>query len=65
MATTTEDTHQALEARRQAAIAAAHRCSQILKQDFGAKQVILFGSLRGDAPWHEQSEKEKTGTSSC
>ena len=45
-----------LEARRQAAIAAAHRCSQILKQDFGAEQVILFGSLRGDAPWHDQSD---------
>lgn len=37
-------------------MAAAHRCSQILKQDFGAEQVILFGSLRGDAPWHHQSD---------
>jgi predicted nucleotidyltransferase len=45
-----------LEARRQAAIAAAHRCSQILKQDFGASDVVLFGSLRGDAPWHRHSD---------
>lgn len=45
-----------LEARRQAAIAAAQRCSEILKQDFGADEVILFGSLRGDTPWHDQSD---------
>ena len=37
-------------------MAAAHRCSQILQQDFGAEDVILFGSLRGDAPWHDQSD---------
>lgn len=49
-------TQSNLETRRQAAMAAAHRCSQILQQDFGAEDVILFGSLRGDAPWHDQSD---------
>jgi predicted nucleotidyltransferase len=29
---------------------------QVLKEDFGAEKVILFGSLRGDGPWHEKSD---------
>ncbi|NJR40760.1 MAG: nucleotidyltransferase domain-containing protein [Leptolyngbyaceae cyanobacterium CSU_1_4] len=45
-----------LEHRRQEAIAVAQQCAQILKQEFGATQTILFGSLRGDAPWHWQSD---------
>jgi predicted nucleotidyltransferase len=56
MATTTGDSHQELENRRQAALSAAHRCTQILKQDFGAEEVIVFGSLRGDSPWHDRSD---------
>jgi len=56
MAITQGQANHELEDRRQAAIAAAHRCTQILKQDFGAEQVILFGSLRGDAPWHDRSD---------
>ncbi|MBW4516145.1 MAG: nucleotidyltransferase domain-containing protein [Timaviella obliquedivisa GSE-PSE-MK23-08B] len=45
-----------LERRRQEAIAVAEQCAQILRQDFGATKIILFGSLRGDAPWHWQSD---------
>ncbi len=45
-----------LEQRRQEALAIAQQCEQILKQQFGATQVILFGSLAGDAPWHWQSD---------
>jgi predicted nucleotidyltransferase len=45
-----------LEHRRQEAIAVAEQCAQILRQEFGAKETILFGSLRGDAPWHWQSD---------
>lgn len=45
-----------LEHRRQEAIAVAEQCSQILRQEFGATQIVLFGSLRGDAPWHWQSD---------
>lgn len=44
-----------LEHRRQEAIAVADQCIQILRQ-FGAIEIILFGSLRGDAPWHWQSD---------
>lgn len=44
------------EERRQAAWAIADQCSCILKQEFGATEVIVFGSLRGDAPWHNDSD---------
>lgn len=45
-----------LEQRRQEALATSDRCIQILKQDFGATEVIVFGSLRGDSIWHWQSD---------
>lgn len=45
-----------LEQRRQQALRIAQQCISILQQNFGAKEVILFGSLRGDAPWHYQSD---------
>ena len=45
-----------LEHRRQEAIAVAEQCAQILRQEFGVIEIILFGSLRGDAPWHWQSD---------
>jgi predicted nucleotidyltransferase len=47
---------QLLEHRRQEAIAVAEQCAQILRQEFGATKIILFGSLRGDTPWHWQSD---------
>jgi len=47
---------QSLEQRRQEALAVAQQCQKILKQEFGAKEVILFGSLAGDGPWHWQSD---------
>jgi predicted nucleotidyltransferase len=34
----------------------ADRCSRLLREQFGAKRVILFGSAAGDAPWHSQSD---------
>ena len=45
-----------LEQRRQDALKLADQCIQHLKQEFGATQAILFGSLRGDTPWHDQSD---------
>jgi predicted nucleotidyltransferase len=42
--------------RRQQAIAVAEQCAQLLRQEFGVSETILFGSLRGDAPWHDQSD---------
>ncbi len=47
---------QTLEQRRQEAIAVAQQCIEILKQEFGAIEVILFGSLAGDGPWHWRSD---------
>jgi predicted nucleotidyltransferase len=44
-----------LECRRLEAIGVAERCAQILRE-LGASEIILFGSLRGDAPWHWQSD---------
>ncbi|MGL5080950.1 MAG: nucleotidyltransferase family protein [Microcoleaceae cyanobacterium] len=45
-----------LEQRRQMALEIATRCQQALKDQFGATEVILFGSLRGDSVWHWQSD---------
>jgi predicted nucleotidyltransferase len=47
---------QILEQRRQEALAVAQQCIQLLQQDFRAKEVILFGSLAGDGPWHWRSD---------
>ncbi|NJN20735.1 MAG: nucleotidyltransferase domain-containing protein [Leptolyngbya sp. RL_3_1] len=44
------------EQRRQAAWAIAEQCTQLLQQGFGATEVIVFGSLRGDTPWHNDSD---------
>lgn len=50
------DAPASAEQRRQIALAIAQQCTQILQQDFGVDQVIVFGSLRGDTPWHCQSD---------
>ncbi|HAC65288.1 MAG TPA: DNA polymerase subunit beta [Cyanothece sp. UBA12306] len=45
-----------LQHRKTEALKIAQKCINILKDDFGATEVILFGSLRGDSPWHEKSD---------
>lgn len=45
-----------LEKRRQQALKVAEDCIKLLKEEFNPQEVILFGSLRGDAPWHEKSD---------
>ena len=45
-----------LEKRKEKALKIADDCIKILKEEFGANEVIIFGSLRGDSPWHEQSD---------
>lgn len=45
-----------IEEKRKEALTIAKRCINVLEKDFMAKKVILFGSLRGDAPWHETSD---------
>lgn len=51
-------THQEelLEQRKQKALTVAQQCINLLKQDFKATEVILFGSLAGDGPWHWHSD---------
>ena len=44
------------EQRRQIALAIAEQCIQLLKQNFGETEAIVFGSLRGDTLWHNRSD---------
>ena len=34
----------------------AERCVTLLKEQFGVRRVIVFGSLVGDTPWHSRSD---------
>jgi predicted nucleotidyltransferase len=45
-----------LEQRRQQALVVAQECMAILKDKFGATEVILCGSLAGESPWHWHSD---------
>ena len=45
-----------LTQRHQEALSIAEHCAEVLQKQFGAKQVIPFGSLVGDSPWHEASD---------
>ena len=45
-----------LKARKKIALNIADQCINLLKNDYGAIEVILFGSLRGDSPWHWDSD---------
>ena len=42
--------------RQRAALLVAAQCVEMLLQRYGARRVIPFGSLVGDAPWHEGSD---------
>jgi len=44
-----------IELRRQEAWAIARQCEQVLRDQFGVTQVIIFGSLAGQSPWHWNS----------
>ena len=44
------------EARRARALAVAEACGTLLRERFGARRVILFGSLVGQGPWHGASD---------
>lgn len=45
-----------IESRRQQALQAAEACITLLQNRFGARRVILFGSLAGQGVWHSQSD---------
>lgn len=42
--------------RRQQAQEAAEACARVLKEQFGAREVYVFGSLAGQGPWHSRSD---------
>jgi predicted nucleotidyltransferase len=42
--------------RRNWAEAAAQECVHMLKEKFDVREAFVFGSLRGDSPWHERSD---------
>ena len=42
--------------RKNLALEIAQSCSDLLIAKFGARRVILFGSLAGQTPWHESSD---------
>ncbi|MCI0530265.1 MAG: nucleotidyltransferase domain-containing protein [Nitrospira sp.] len=35
---------------------AAEACIRVLKEQFGAREVYVFGSLAGQSPWHSRSD---------
>lgn len=45
-----------LAKRKEIALKIAVNCTQLLQEKFGAKRVILFGSLAGQTPWHNRSD---------
>ena len=47
---------ESTEKLKQTAQVLFQRCIQVLKQEFGATEVIVYGSLRGDSPWHDESD---------
>jgi predicted nucleotidyltransferase len=49
-------TQEELESRRQKALDIAEECAELLKRRFGATRVLPFGSVLGEAPWHEASD---------
>lgn len=53
---TEETMDKRLSNRRLEALALAERCTWVLKNRFGAKRVIPFGSVVGQGPWHESSD---------
>jgi predicted nucleotidyltransferase len=42
--------------RHHQAEVAAKQCERILREDFGAREVYVFGSLVGQSPWHSRSD---------
>ncbi|MDY7079293.1 MAG: nucleotidyltransferase domain-containing protein [Chloroflexota bacterium] len=45
-----------MEDSKAKALASAHTCAELLKSHFGARRVIIFGSLAGQGPWHDRSD---------
>ena len=44
------------EKRKEQALEAAEACIRLLKERFGARRVMLFGSIAGQGTWHGRSD---------
>jgi predicted nucleotidyltransferase len=44
------------EQNREQVLAAAEACMRLLRERFGARRVVLFGSLAGQGLWHARSD---------
>jgi predicted nucleotidyltransferase len=44
------------EQNREQVLEAAEACMRLLRERFGARRVVLFGSLAGQGPWHARSD---------
>ncbi|MCI0529315.1 MAG: nucleotidyltransferase domain-containing protein, partial [Nitrospira sp.] len=44
------------QTRYQQAQEAAEACIRVLKEQFGVREVYVFGSLAGQSPWHSRSD---------
>lgn len=53
-----EQKRATLEARRRSIITAARACATHLKHERGAVEVVLFGSVARDGPFHETSDMD-------
>ncbi|MBI1986991.1 MAG: nucleotidyltransferase domain-containing protein [Nitrospinae bacterium] len=48
--------NESQDMRRRKALAVAEACARLLRENFGARRVIPFGSVVGQGPWHENSD---------
>jgi predicted nucleotidyltransferase len=44
------------EQNREQVLEAAEAYMRLLRERFGARRVVLFGSLAGQGPWHARSD---------
>jgi hypothetical protein len=56
----TRDMPDTLETCRQEALLVVDRCAQLLKNRYGAKRIIPFGSVLEEGTWHERSDLNRT-----
>lgn len=51
-----DNRQQSLHLRKDDALHLAHQLRERLIRSYGAQDVVIFGSVKGTAPWHEQSD---------
>lgn len=48
--------HDQMRQRREQGLAVAQNAAQVLREEFGVRQVVLFGSVLSKASFHENSD---------